>query len=211
MLLDYLTPIAKSYPSEMACLTTSAAVQIHGGAGYTTEFPVEQYYRETRIHPIHEGTTAIHGIDLLGRKTLMKNGKAAQLFAAEIDKTWAAAAVFPQLDPLSIELQKASKEAQKVTNHLLNLSKTDIEAAFSDATLYLDMVGIITIAWQWLRQAVVAQKALNDNPSVDTDFYKGKIMTAKYFYAYELSRVEGLAKQLMSDDKVTIEMQNAWF
>ena len=94
---------------------------------------------------------------------------------------------------------------------MLNLSKTDIEAAFSDATLYLDMVGILTIAWQWLRQAMVAQKALNDNPSVDTDFYQGKIMTAKYFYAYELSRVEGLAKQLMSDDKLTVEMQNAWF
>ena len=87
----------------MCCLTTSAAVQIHGGAGYTTEFPVEQYYREARIHPIHEGTTGIHGIDLLGRKTIMQNGKAAQLFAAELAKTMQEATAFPELAPLSIE------------------------------------------------------------------------------------------------------------
>jgi alkylation response protein AidB-like acyl-CoA dehydrogenase len=211
LLLDFLTPIAKSYPSEMCCLTTSAAVQIHGGAGYTTEFPVEQYYREARIHPIHEGTTGIHGMDLLGRKTTMRNGKAAQLFAAEITKAIEEAANYPELGPLSIELQHAAYKAQKVTAHLLNVATTNVEAYLSDATLYLEMVGIITIAWQWLRQAQVAQKALNDNPTLDADFYKGKLMTAKYFYEYELVRIDALAKRLTSSDCVTIDMQSAWF
>jgi alkylation response protein AidB-like acyl-CoA dehydrogenase len=84
LLLDLLTPIAKSYPSEMGTLTTSAAVQILGGAGYTTDFPVEQFYREARIHPIHEGTTGIHGLDLLGRKITMQQGRAVQLLLTRI-------------------------------------------------------------------------------------------------------------------------------
>ena len=211
LLLDFLTPIAKSYPSEMCCLTTSAAVQIHGGAGYTTEFPVEQYYREARIHPIHEGTTGIHGLDLLGRKTIIKNGKAAQLFAVEITKTIEATTAFPELGPLSINLQKAAFTTQKVTAHLLTVATTNVEAYLADATLYLEMVGIITIAWQWLRQAQVAQKALNDNPNLDADFYQGKLMTAKYFYEYELVKIDALAKRLSSSDYITIDMKSEWF
>ena len=211
LLLDYLTPIAKSYPSEMCCLTTSAAVQIHGGAGYTTEFPVEQYYREARIHPIHEGTTGIHGLDLLGRKTTMQQGKLVQLFVAELTKTIQEASAYPELLPLTQALQKTAYKAQKVTAHLLSVAATDTEAYLSDATLYLDMMGIITIAWQWLRQAKVAQAALNNDPTLDADFYQGKIKTARYFFEYELVKVEGLAKRLSSDDRVTIEMHSAWF
>lgn len=79
VLLDLMTPIAKSYPSEMGVQSTSAAVQVLGGAGYTTDFPVEQYYREARIHPIHEGTTGIHGLDLLGRKILFQKGLSRKL------------------------------------------------------------------------------------------------------------------------------------
>jgi hypothetical protein len=211
LLLDYLTPIAKSYPSEMCCLTTSAAVQIHGGAGYTTEFAAEQYYREARIHPIHEGTTGIHGIDLLGRKTTMLQGKPAQLFAAELTKTMQNASIHPELQPLTDALQKAAYKAQKVTAHLLTIAQTDTEAYLSDATLYLEMMGNIAIAWQWLRQATVAQAALKANATLDADFYKGKIMTAKYFFEYELVKVDGLTKRLMSAEKVTIEMQSSWF
>lgn len=211
LLLDFLTPIAKSYPSEMCCLTTSAAVQIHGGAGYTTEFPVEQYYREARIHPIHEGTTGIHGIDLLGRKTTMRNGKAAQLFAAELAKTIEEATPYSELQPLIEQLQKASFKAQKVTTHLLGVAATNTEAYLADATLYLEMVGIITIAWQWLRQAKVAQAALNNDSTLDADFYQGKIMTAKYFYEYELVKVDALAKRLLSSENVTIDMKSEWF
>jgi butyryl-CoA dehydrogenase len=195
----------------MCCLTTSAAVQIHGGAGYTTEFPVEQYYREARIHPIHEGTTGIHGIDLLGRKTTMRQGKPAQLFAAEVSKTIQKASTYRELEPLTNALQKAAYKAQKTTAHLLTLAATDTEAYLSDATLYLEMMGIITIAWQWLRQATVAQAALMLDATTDADFYQGKIMTAHYFFEYELVKVDGLAKRLVSDNKVTMDMKNEWF
>lgn len=212
LLLDLLTPIAKSYPSEMCCLSTSAAVQILGGAGYTTDFPVEQYYREARIHPIHEGTTGIHGLDLLGRKISINNGKAAQIFFEEVSKTLAEATSIDELKPLAEQLQKTLGKAQQVTAHLLGLAqKGEIEKYLSDATLYLELFGLITIGWQWLKQAIIAQQNLVEAHDADHDFYQGKIMAARYFYEYELVKADSLIKRLSSPDQVTIDMQTEWF
>ena len=211
LLLDLLTPIAKSYPSEMGCLTTSAAVQILGGAGYTTDFPVEQFYREARIHPIHEGTTGIHGLDLLGRKVTMQNGRAVQLLLTEIKKALANARQHAELVPLTDQLTAALETLDTVTKHLLSLAPTNPEAFLSDATLYLELFGIVTLAWQWLRQATVATAKLPSVPSDDTLFYNGKLMAARYFYEYELVKIHGLTKRLRSGDQVTVEMRNEWF
>jgi butyryl-CoA dehydrogenase len=212
LLLDLLTPIAKSYPSEMCCLSTSAAVQVLGGAGYTTDFTVEQFYREARIHPIHEGTTAIHGIDLLGRKITIHNGKAIQIFFEEINKTMAEAAYEASLEPFVEKLQKSLSKAQQATGYLLGLAgKGETEKFLADATLYLEMFGIITIAWQWLNQGIVAQQKLNDAHEGDQNFYQGKLATMRYFYEYELVKVDSLVKRLQSTDNVTIDMQSDWF
>ncbi len=212
LLLDLLTPVAKSYPSEMGCLTTSAAVQILGGAGYTTDFPVEQFYREARIHPIHEGTTGIHGLDLLGRKVTMQGGKAVQIWVEAVQKTMTEAAEHDALKPLVDEMGKALGMLDTTTRHLLGLLPTDTEAALADATLYLELFGIVTIGWQWLRQATVAQEALpNAVSDEDRNFYQGKLMTARYFVEYELVKVRSLAKRLQSPDRVTVAMQSEWF
>ena len=214
LLLDLLTPIAKSYPSEMCCQTTSAAVQILGGAGYTTDFPVEQFYREARIHPIHEGTTGIHGLDLLGRKIGMKNGKAVQLLVGEMQKTIETAKNLPSfqnLMDLSNTLERAIERLQKTTAQLLAIAPQNTELFLSDATLYLEMFGIITIAWQWLKQATAAAQALPNCSENDHSFYQGKLLTARYFFEYELVKTESLATRLSSHDRVTVEMQAAWF
>jgi butyryl-CoA dehydrogenase len=212
LLLDLLTPIAKSYPSEMCCLSTSAAVQVLGGAGYTTDFTVEQYYREARIHPIHEGTTGIHGLDLLGRKITIHNGKAAQIFFEEVSKTMTEASENEDLQPFVEKLQKSLGKAQQTTGYLLGLAgKGETEKFLADATLYLEMFGIITIAWQWLNQGIVAKEKLNDAHEADQSFYQGKLATMRYFYEYELVKVDSLVKRLQSTDSVTIEMQSDWF
>ncbi|MCS4434755.1 acyl-CoA dehydrogenase [Aquiflexum gelatinilyticum] len=210
LLLDLLTPIAKSYPSEMCCLTTSAAVQILGGAGYTTDFPVEQYYREARIHPIHEGTTGIHGLDLLGRKVLMQEGKALQLFATEIKKTIASAKEMSSLVPFAEKLEKYLQRAQQTSFHLFGKASQNPEEFLSDASLYLEYIGILTISWQWLSQGITAHEAL-DKGSPETDFYKGKLMAMRYFFEYELVKMDGLGKRLVSDDMLTVEMKGEWF
>lgn len=212
LLLDLLTPIAKTYPSEMCCLTTSAAVQILGGAGYTTDFPVEQFYREARIHPIHEGTTGIHGLDLLGRKIIIKNGKSLQLLVAEILKTIEKASSIDRLKPFAQKLQVYLGKTDTVTKHLLSLASKDLEIFLSDATLYLELFGIMTIAWQWLVQAIKAEEALQAGATGDDyDFYQGKIFTLRYFYEYELVKIDALMKRLLSEDNVTVEMEAAWF
>ena len=206
LLLDFLTPIAKTYPSEMGILATSAGVQCLGGAGYCQDFPSEQFFRESRIHPIHEGTTGIHGLDLLGRKVMMKNGKASQLFLAEIEKTIAEAKNHAELEGLAQKLSEAVQKLQKVTFHLLGLAqKQQVENFMSDATLYLEMTGIIAIAWQWLKQGNVV---INHS---DENFRQGKLMTLRYFFAYELPKIEGLAQKLLADDFVTVEMQAEMF
>ena len=212
LLLDLLTPIAKTYPSEMCCLTTSAAVQILGGAGYTTDFPVEQFYREARIHPIHEGTTGIHGLDLLGRKIIIKNGKSLQLLVTEILKTIEKASSIDRLKPFAQKLQAYLVKTDTVTKHLLGLASKDLEIFLSDATLYLELFGIMTIAWQWLVQAIKAEEALLAGASGDNfNFYQGKIFTLRYFYEYELVKIDALMKRLLSEDNVTVEMEAAYF
>lgn len=212
LLLDLLTPIAKSYPSEMCCQTTSAAVQILGGAGYTTDFPLEQYYREARIHPIHEGTTGIHGLDLLGRKVTLKGGKGVQYLTEEILETIDAAKSVSTLSVLAIKLEEAWQQLQKVTTHLFTLSSQNTEAFLADATLYLELFGITTIAWQWLKQATKAEHGLESAIAEhEQNFYQGKIATAHYFFEYELTKTQSLSERLLSNDHITIEMQKEWF
>jgi len=211
LLLDLLMPIAKTYPSEMGVLSTSAAIQVHGGAGYTTDFPVEQFFRESRIHPIHEGTTGIQGLDLLGRKITQHSGKAVGLLLAEMQTAIAAAETQPELAPLAAQLTKSVGVLQQVTGHLLGVAAQDHELFLADATLYLELAGLVVVAWQWLRQATVAQLALPAAHADDQNFYHGKLMAAQYFYEYELVKVPSLARRLQSANAVTVDMQEAWF
>lgn len=211
LLLDLLMPIAKSYPSEMGVLSTSAAIQVHGGAGYTTDFPVEQFWRESRIHPIHEGTTGIQGLDLLGRKITQYGGRAVGLLLEEMQAAIAAAQAQPELVPLATQLTKAVGTLQQVTGHLLGVAAHNHELFLADATLYLELAGLVVVAWQWLRQATVAQLALPAAHPDDQNFYHGKLMAAQYFYEYELVKAPSLARRLQSANAVTVDMQDAWF
>jgi len=215
LLLDLLTPVAKSYPSEMSIPSVSQGLQILGGYGYCDEFPLEQYYRDTRIHPIHEGTTGIHGTTLLGRNVTMKDGRAFQLFLEEVRKTIGEAEALDELKPSAHKLREALEHLQRVTDHLLDIAKEGNREVFlADATLYLELFGIITIAWQWLLQVVPAQKALQNTDSLsetDAAFYHGKMYTFRYFFGYELPKADGLLQRLMETDGLTVEMKAAYF
>ncbi len=208
LLLGWLTPIAKSYPSEMCCLTTSAAVQVLGGAGYTTDFPVEQYYREARIHPIHEGTTGIHGMDLLGRKSLMENGKALELVVMEISKTIQKASKHKSLEGYATMLAGHLKETQHTLQVILSRAGNDQEKFLADATLFLELMGIQVIAWQCLKMGIT----VNENSTNGTsDFYQGKLNTLSYFYEYELIKCSYLNLKLKSNEFPTVVMKSEWF
>jgi butyryl-CoA dehydrogenase len=213
LLLDLLTPVAKTYPSEMGILSISQGLQCFGGSGYCDDYPLEQYYRDARINPIHEGTTGIHGIDLLGRKVLMKNGRASELYLAEVRASVMEALKFPSLEPYARELSEALDKLMRVTSHLVGISQhKGPEHFLADATLYLEFFGIVSVAWQWLLQALAVQKALERGlPAGEEKFYQGKFYVFRYFFGYELPKIEGLIKRLMNTDGLTVEMDESFF
>ena len=213
LLLEILTPVAKSYPSEMGVHAISQGLQCLGGSGYCDDYPLEQYYRDCRIHPIHEGTTGIQGMDLLGRKVIMKNGRAFKLLISEMQETITAAAEYKALDQYAAELNQALTRLQEVTHHLISIAQQQGPEAFlADATLYLEFFSYITIGWQWLLQGIAVQKSLDGGAQKkDFDFYQGKMFTLRYFFAYELPKTLGLAKRLLDDDRLTVAMQTNFF
>ena len=208
LLLEILTPVAKSYPSEMGNHAISAGLQCLGGSGYCDDYPLEQYYRDCRIHPIHEGTTGVQGMDLLGRKVMMQQGRAFAHYVNELQEAIAAAKQDSELAGFAGRLEQALDRLQEVTRHQVAVAeKQGAEAFLADAVLYLEYFGIITIAWQWLLQGIAARKALESGPKKkDRDFYAGKMYALRYFYGYELPKTEGLAARLTDDDKLTVEM-----
>ena len=213
LLLDLLTPVAKSYPAEMCIHSVSQALQCLGGYGYCDEFPVEQHYRDVRIHPIHEGTTAIQGQDLLGRKVRMLDGKAYELYLNEVRGTLGQAESSDELAPYARALRDSLDQLDEVTGHLVSLgAEKSPELFLADATLYLEFFGIICIAWQWLKQGVQVRIGLAEGPGQErTDFLEGKWAAMRFFFSYELPKIQGLAQRLLQSDGLTVETQARHF
>jgi len=209
LLLDLLTPIAKSWPSQWCLEANSLAIQIHGGYGYTREYPVEQYYRDNRLNPIHEGTHGIQALDLLGRKAVMNGGAAMKLFARETAKTVAEAQSNPALAPYAGELQTAMNEVATTLQALAPTLAANPTLAMANAVLFLEAFGHTVIAWIWLRQALAAQRGLQNGiaaQSTDADFYRGKLAACRWFYRWELPKVRQWHELLRSLDDTTLSM-----
>lgn len=174
LLLELLTPIVKSWPAEHCLDANKEAMQILGGYGYTRDYPVERLYRDNRLNPIHEGTYGIHGIDLLGRKVRLENGRALTLLEREIEATLSYAEAFPAE---SNALRAALQQLRLTTNRCL--AEKDLLKALANATPYLDAMGTIVVSWLWLKQAVVAARLLGTSETDDA-FYTGKIKAARH-------------------------------
>ncbi len=210
LLLELITPIAKTYPSEMGQISISNGMQILGGYGYCTDFPLEQYYRDIRIMAIYEGTTGIQSLDLLGRKIVMQNGEALKLLTKEIIYTIKEAVAFDLLKPYADQLKTASKKLETVLMHLLQFAMNgDHERFIADATPFMELMSNIVIGWQWLKIGLRAHIAqINGKEVYGNAFYENKIHTMKFYYKYELTKIEGLALTLMHPDALTIKEKN---
>ncbi len=208
LLLEILTPIVKTYPSEAGIVSVSNALQVFGGYGFTMDFDAQQYYRDIRIMSIYEGTTGIQSMDLLGRKVPMQSGKALQMLAGEIIQTIREASTYDGLAPYSKACGEAVEKLQEVLQYLQAFAlKGETELYMSDANLFMEYCGLVTVAWQWLKQAVKAQQALlkTDLPVQQQQFYKSKLETMKFYFKYELPKTESLAISIMHPDKVTVK------
>jgi len=211
LLAEILTPIAKSYPAEMSILSTSAALQCFGGYGYTKEYLAELYFRETRIHTLHEGTTAIHGMDLLGRKITMKGGAAVATLLTEINMCIEEAAQNPITAKAAEDLKTCILKLQKTTGLLLQLAQEKgAENYLANASVYLEAFGIVTIAWQWLKQANIANRLIAENKKqYNSDFLQSKIKTMEYFFGYELPKLNGLLNTLNNRQELLLNFKSA--
>lgn len=186
LLLELLTPICKSWPSEFCLEANKLAIQVLGGYGYTNEYPVERYYRDNRLNHIHEGTHAIHGLDIMGRKVRMADGAALKALAVEITSTIKSANVHAQL---ASHCQQLGASMQQIQTTLEAVSKAgNPSLALANATIFLDAMGHVVIAWMWLKQAVAAIDGQARGNASDESFYSGKLAACRFFYRYELPK-----------------------
>jgi alkylation response protein AidB-like acyl-CoA dehydrogenase len=204
-LLDFLTPIAKSWPSQWCVEANSLAIQVLGGYGYTRDYPVEQFYRDNRLNAIHEGTHGIHGLDLLGRKVTLQEGALMRAVAGEVAATVASARAVGQLADYADALAAAWTRIDTVTRQLYGAG--DLNITLANASLYLEAVGHAVLAWIWLEQALAAVRGIGH----DTDFYQGKLQACRYFYAWELPKIGPQLDLLGRLDTTTLDMRPEWF
>ncbi len=206
LLVELLTPIAKAYPTEKGREAVDNGLQVLGGYGYCSDFVLQQYLRDIRIMAIYEGTTGIQSLDLLGRKITMDNGKALKLLAQEMQQTMEQAVTFDELKPYAGQLGEKVKLSQQVLDFLLPLAmKGEYERFLSDATVFMDFFSTLVVGWLWLDMAVVAKRELvSGSVAYPAEFYESKVHAMRFFFKYELPKMEGLAPTLMSDDVLTI-------
>ncbi|MBA4863463.1 acyl-CoA dehydrogenase [Streptomyces sp. PSKA54] len=203
LLLDVLTPIAKSWPSQWCLAANDLAIQVHGGYGYTREYNVEQFYRDNRLNPIHEGTHGIHGLDLLGRKVVMSGGAGLKLLLETLSATVARGTeAGGEAAELAARLEQAAARVERTTGKLW--STGDPATALANASVYLEAVGHVVLAWIWLEQFL----ALKDDAD---DFHEGKRQAARYFFRVELPRTGPQFDLLDSLDRTAADSRPEWF
>ncbi len=201
LLLEVLTPIAKSWPSEWCLEANSLAIQIHGGYGYTRDFPVEQYWRDNRLNMIHEGTHGIQAADLLGRKVLMEGGKGLQLLGARVQATIARAGARTELAGFADALGQAFG---RVTAAIQAAWSTGNPAeALANAVPYMQAFGHMVLAWMWLDVADKAIEKDNGKASVETT---GRLGAATYFFRYELPKIGAWLNVVESREPVCADL-----
>ncbi|MCZ2811395.1 acyl-CoA dehydrogenase [Modestobacter sp. VKM Ac-2979] len=201
LLLEMLTPIAKSWPSQWCLAADDLAIQVHGGYGYTRDYPVEQFYRDNRLNPIHEGTHGVQALDLLGRKVVMSGGAGLSLLGETIAATTARAAGTQWAD-LGEQLDGLVQQLGAVTATLWG--QGDPQVALANASVYLEAAGHVVVGWLWLEQALATEGR-------DGDFYTGKRQAARYFQRWELPKVGPQLALLASLDTTVLEMRSDWF
>ena len=203
LLLEVLTPIAKSWPSEWCLEANSLAIQIHGGYGYTRDFPVEQYWRDNRLNMIHEGAHGIQAADLLGRKVVMEEGRGLTLLASRVSATCTRAQAIPQLEEFARSLALAMQKAVSVTQ--MAWSSGNPVEALANAVQYMQGFGHTVLAWIWLDVAITA--LLQDQGAKQSNHATlGALGAMQYFFRYELPKVNAWYNVVQTRDMTCADL-----
>lgn len=206
LLLEVLTPIAKSWPSEWCLEANSLAIQIHGGYGYTRDFPVEQYWRDNRLNMIHEGTHGIQATDLLGRKVLMEGGKGLTLLAARMTSTIERAIQVPELAAYAQALGQALQQVDATTKAAWATGNP--QEALANAVPYMQGFGHTVLAWIWLDVALAVLQ-LDATKSIAAT--AGRLGAVRYFYHYELPKIGAWLQVVAARDATCADLPEEAF
>ncbi|WP_350146664.1 acyl-CoA dehydrogenase [Haliea sp.] len=214
-LLDLVTPVIKSWPSKYCLAANDLAIQVLGGAGYTRDHLVEQYYRDNRLNPIHEGTEGIQAIDLLGRKVGSDDGAVFRrlIVVIEANLELGAQDEHATVAEVTAELRHGVTALSRVTETLLPEIRRDRTAALANAAVYLDLFGRVFAAWMWLKQALAAAECLRTASiaPAEADFYQGKLQAARFFARWELPKYQHEAQILLQGYDEPLKMPAEWF
>ena len=195
LLLGVLTPIAKAWPSTWCLRADDWALQIHGGYGYTREYPVEQFYRDNRLNPIHEGTDGIQAVDLIGRKLRMDDGAGLTLLESRIRATVESAP--DSLAEEAAEIRRWMERAFSATRALW--AGSDPELALANATRHADALGHVVVAWMWLEQLIACD-------GKDGPFYEGKRLAGRYFIGHILPDIGPALDLIEARDRMLLDI-----
>ena len=206
LLLEVLTPICKSWPSEWCLEANSLAIQVHGGYGYTRDFPVEQYWRDNRLNMIHEGTHGIQAADLLGRKVVMEQGRGLTLLGERVAATVSAAASQAELADFASALARAWQRIEQATKAAW--ATGDASAALANAVPYMQAAGHVVLAWTWLNVSIAA---LGHDAQQARPATVGRIAATRYFFHYELPKIEAWLNVVETRDPTCAELAEEAF
>ncbi|MEF7617310.1 acyl-CoA dehydrogenase [Aquincola sp. MAHUQ-54] len=205
LLLEVLTPIAKSWPSEWCLEANSLAIQVHGGYGYTRDFPVEQHWRDNRLNMIHEGTHGIQALDLLGRKVVMDGGAGLKLLAAKVSETAQRAGHVEGLAEYGNTLAAALQRVGAATKSAWATGVP--EDALANATPYLQAFGHLVLAWLWLDVALAACAAV----PLPEPRRQGTLSAMRYFFDHELPKIDAWLRPVAARNTLARDMRDEWF
>ena len=210
LLLELLTPVAKSWPSEFCLEANKHAIQVLGGYGYTKDFPLERFYRDNRLNPIHEGTHGIQALDLIGRKIFANEGKSFIFLLTLIKETISKAKKDAELKIFGDQLDASIMQLESVVESIkLKRKNSSDYLALSSAGIFLDAFGLILIGWMWLKQGIIVFEKLrveDTNP-----FYLGKKSTIKFYFNHDLPKARERLDFISRFDSSFVEMESDWF
>jgi alkylation response protein AidB-like acyl-CoA dehydrogenase len=211
LLLDLLTPVAKSFPAEKGFESTVLALQIHGGYGYSSEYLAEAWLRDQKLNSIHEGTTGVQGLDLLGRKVMAEGGAALAILGQEIEAA-CARADRAGVDPSwTAGLRKAAAEVGALTMELARRGLSgDPEAMLLHSSDFLDLFSTVVVAWMWMLQAAAARECLAAGRG-GPDLLEGKLCAAGYWLRFELPRIAPLVAACRDGEDSYARARPEWF
>ena len=212
-LREILTPVCKAYSSDVAFESINLAMQCYGGSGYVEEYPIAQLLRDNRVFSIYEGTNNVQAMDLLGRKVAVEAGAYFRAYLAEVGKTLADAKKHPGLADLTSRVSEAMEELTQVTMHLGQIGfGGDHTLYISFATPYLRLFSQLTVSWQLLWQAEIAEAALAAaTVPEERTYYESKLATARFYIHTILPTGHALAKTILETERIALDFKAEWF